>query len=111
MPIHYIYLIVAVFFETAGTALIKTSNEFTKLWPSVGVLICFATAFYLLSLTLRTFPVGIMYALWSGLGMVLITTIGVFFFKETLDAAAYIGLGLILTGVIVINMFSNSGTH
>ena len=111
MPIHYIYLIAAVIFETVGTAFIKTSNEFTRFWPSVGVLICFAAAFYFLSLTLRSFPVGVMYALWSGLGMVLITLIGLFVFKQSLDAAAYIGLGLILAGVVVINVFSNSGTH
>lgn len=111
MPVHYIYLIVAVIFETAGTAFIKSSNEFTKLWPSLGVLICFAGAFYFLSLTLRHFPVGVMYALWSGLGIVLITLIGLFIFKQSLDAAAYIGIGLIMAGVVVINLFSNSSVH
>jgi len=110
MPVQFVYLIVAVIFETFGTACLKASNEFTKLWPSLGVIIGFAGAFYFLALTLRYMPIGVVYAIWSGLGIVLITLIGLFFFKQSLDAAAYIGLGLIILGVVVINMFSNS-TH
>jgi len=110
MPVQFVYLIVAVILETFGTACLKASNEFTKLWPSLGVIIGFAGAFYFLALTLRYMPIGVVYAIWSGLGIVLITLIGLFFFKQSLDAAAYIGLGLIILGVIVINMFSNS-TH
>ena len=111
MPVHYIYLIIAVICETFGTACLKASNEFTKLWPSLGVLIGFAGAFYFLALTLRYMPIGVVYAIWSGLGIILITLIGLFFFKQSLDAAAYIGLGFIILGVIIINMFSNSTTH
>lgn len=111
MPVHYIYLIIAVICETFGTACLKASNEFTKLWPSLGVIIGFAGAFYFLSLTLRTMPIGIVYAIWSGLGIILITLIGLFLFKQSLDAAAYIGMGFILIGVIIINVFSNSSTH
>jgi len=110
MPVQFVYLIVAVIFETFGTACLKASNEFTKLWPSLGVIIGFAGAFYFLALTLRYMPIGVVYAIWSGLGIVLITLIGLFFFKQSLDAAAYIGIGLIIMGVIVINMFSSS-TH
>ncbi|MEH6360661.1 MAG: SMR family transporter [Amylibacter sp.] len=110
MPVQFVYLIVAVILETFGTACLKASNEFTKLWPSLGVIIGFAGAFYFLTLTLRYMPIGVVYAIWSGLGIVFITLIGLFFFKQSLDAAAYIGLGLIILGVIVINMFSNS-TH
>jgi len=110
MPIQFVYLIVAVIFETFGTACLKASSEFTKLWPSLGVIIGFAGAFYFLALTLRYMPIGVVYAIWSGLGIVLITLIGLFFFKQSLDAAAYIGLGLIILGVVVINIFSNS-TH
>ena len=110
MPVQFVYLIVAVILETFGTACLKASNEFTKLWPSLGVIIGFAGAFYFLALTLRYMPIGVVYAIWSGLGIVLITLIGLFFFKQSLDAAAYIGLGLIILGVVVINMFSNS-TH
>ncbi len=111
MPVHYIYLIIAVIFETFGTACLKTSNEFTRLWPSLGVIIGFAGAFYFLTLTLRYMPIGVVYAIWSGLGIVLIALIGLLFFKQSLDAAAYIGMGFIILGVIVINMFSKSGTH
>ena len=110
MPVQFVYLIVAVIFETFGTACLKASNEFTKLWPSLGVIIGFAGAFYFLALTLRYMPIGVVYAIWSGLGIVLITLIGLFFFKQSLDAAAYIGIGFIIMGVIVINMFSSS-TH
>ena len=111
MPTHYIYLIIAVLCETIGTACIKASDEFTKLWPSIGVLIGFGLAFYFLSLTLRVMPIGIVYALWSGLGIVLITIIGIIFFKQSLDLAAYIGIGLIMLGIIVINLFSGSSSH
>lgn len=111
MPVHYIYLIIAVICETFGTACLKASNEFTKLWPSLGVIIGFAGAFYFLSLTLRYMPIGIVYAIWSGLGIIFITLIGLFFFKQSLDMAAYIGMGFILIGVIIINAFSNSSTH
>jgi small multidrug resistance pump len=111
MPVHYIYLIIAVLCETFGTACLKASNEFTKLWPSLGVLIGFAGAFYFLALTMRTMPIGIVYAIWSGLGIILITLIGLFLFKQSLDMAAYIGMGFILIGVIIINVFSNSSTH
>ncbi len=111
MPVHYIYLIIAVICETAGTASLKASEEFTKLWPSVGVIVGFAGAFYFLSLTLKYMPLGVVYALWSGLGIILITLIGIVIFKQSLDLAAYIGIGLIMLGVIVINVFSNSSAH
>lgn len=110
MPIHYFYLIVAVIFETFGTACLKASNEFTRLWPSLGVLFGFAGAFYFMALTLRYMPIGVVYAIWSGLGIILITLIGLFFFKQSLDLAAYIGMGFIIIGVIVINVFSST-TH
>ncbi len=110
MPVHYIYLIIAVICETFGTACLKSSNEFTKLWPSLGVVIGFAGAFYFLALTLRYMPIGVVYAIWSGLGIIFITLIGLFFFKQSLDAAAYIGMGFIIMGVVIINMFSNN-TH
>jgi len=111
MPVHYIYLIIAVICETIGTACLKASDEFTRFWPSLGVLIGFAGAFYFLALTMRTMPIGIVYAIWSGVGIILITLMGLFFFKQSLDAAAYVGMGFIILGVIIINMFSNSSTH
>jgi small multidrug resistance pump len=111
MPIQYVYLIIAVIFETFGTACLKSSNEFTKLWPSLGVIIGFAGAFYFLALTLRYMPIGVVYAVWSGLGIIFIALIGLIVFKQSLDIAAYIGMGLIIAGVVVLNLFSNSGSH
>jgi small multidrug resistance pump len=111
MPIHYIYLIIAVICETFGTACLKSSNEFTRLWPSIGVFIGFAGAFYFLALTLKFMPIGVVYAIWSGLGIILITLIGLFVFKQSLDAAAYIGMAFIIVGVIILNVFSNSSSH
>ncbi len=111
MPIHYLYLIVAVIAETIGTTALQASQQFTRFWPSVTVIVAYAIAFYLLSLTLRTMPVGIMYAMWSGLGIVLIAIIGYVVFGQTLDLAAIIGLGLIIAGILTIHLLSNSSTH
>jgi len=111
MPIQYVYLIIAVIFETFGTACLKSSNEFTKLWPSLGVIIGFSGAFYFLALTLRYMPIGVVYAVWSGLGIIFIALIGLIVFKQSLDIAAYIGMGLIIAGVVVLNLFSNSSSH
>ncbi len=111
MPAHYIYLFIAVVLETFGTACLKYSNEFSRLLPSIGVIIGFAGALYFLTLTIRTMPIGVVYAIWSGLGIIFITLIGLFFFKQSLDAAAYIGMGFIIIGVVIMNIFSNSNTH
>ena len=111
MPTHYVYLILAVMFETAGTSAIQASQQFTRLWPSVMVMVCFAAAFWFLSLTLRTMPVGIMYAMWSGLGIVLIALIGYAVFGQKLDLPAVLGIGLILAGIVVINLFSTTTRH
>lgn len=73
--------------------------------------LCYGTAFYLLSIALRTIPVGIAYGIWSGLGIVLVSAVGVFLFKQTLDLAAILGLGLIISGVVVVNVFSGSVSH
>ncbi len=111
MPVHYLYLIFAVIAETIGTSALQASQQFTRLWPSLLVITAYGAAFYLLSLTLRTMPVGIMYAIWSGLGIVLIAIIGWLVFRQTLDAAAVVGIGLILAGIVVIQLFSNTATH
>lgn len=111
MPHHYIYLILAVIFETAGTSAIQASQQFSRLWPSVMVVVCFAAAFWFLSLTLRTMPVGIMYAMWSGLGIMLIAIIGFVVFGQKLDLPALLGIACILTGIVIINVFSSSGHH
>lgn len=111
MPAHFITLIVAVIFETIGTTALQASQQFTKLGPSIIVVIAYAAAFYLLALTLKTMPVGIMYAIWSGSGIVLIAVIGWVVFRQTLDLPAVLGMALILAGIVIIQVFSKSATH
>ncbi|CAN7354651.1 MULTISPECIES: DMT family transporter [Aminobacter] len=108
---NYIYLIVAVAFEVVATSALKETNGFTRLWPSVIALAGYACAFYFLSLVLRQVPVGIVYAMWCGAGIVFITAIAWIWFRQTLDLPALLGIGLIMAGVIVINLFSKSIAH
>jgi small multidrug resistance pump len=110
MPAHFITLIVAVIFETIGTTALQASQQFTRLGPSIIVVIAYAAAFYLLALTLKTMPVGIMYAIWSGSGIVLIALIGWVVFRQTLDWPAVLGMALILAGIVIIQVFSKSAT-
>lgn len=111
MPVHYIYLIIAVITETIGTAAMQASEQFTRFWPSVLLVVAYGVSFYFLALTLKFMPVSIVYAIWSGLGIVLIAFIGWMVFKQSLDFAAIAGIGLIIAGVIIINLFSSSATH
>jgi len=111
MPVHYIYLFFAVIAETVGTSALQASQQFTRLVPSVVVVVAYAAAFYLLSLTLKTMPVGIMYAIWSGLGIVLIALIGFAVFGQKLDWPAIIGMAMILGGIVVIHLFSKTAGH
>jgi len=111
MPLHYIYLIVAVAAETIGTTALQASSQFTRLWPSVLVVIAYAVAFYFLAIVLKYIPVGIAYAIWSGLGIVLISLIGLVVFGQALDPAAILGLAMIIGGIVVIQLFSGSATH
>ena len=109
--ITYAALVIAIVFEVIGTTLLKQSTGFTKLWPTVGSLVAYGVAFYLLSIVLKTMPVGIAYAIWSGLGIVLVSVIAIFIFRQSLDLAAIVGLGLIIAGILVVNLFSNSVSH
>ncbi|MEM9048021.1 MAG: SMR family transporter [Pseudomonadota bacterium] len=111
MPVHYIYLMLAVLAETAATAALQASAQFTRLWPSVAVVVGYGTAFYFMSLTLRYMPVGIVYAIWSGLGILFIAIIGYFVFAQKLDLPALLGIALILAGILVINLFSETARH
>jgi len=111
MPVTYIYLILAIVAETIGTTALQASQQFSKPGPSVIVVIAYSVSFYLLALALKTIPVGIAYAVWSGLGMVMIAAIGWIVFRQSLDVAAIIGLSMILGGVLVIHLFSNSVGH
>ena len=108
---NYIYLIVAVALEVIATSALKETNGFTRLWPSVIALAGYACAFYFLSLVLRQVPVGIVYAIWCGAGIVFITGIASIWFRQTLDLPALFGIGLIMAGVMVINLFSKSIVH
>ena len=111
MPTHYIWLFIAILTETLGTTALQASHQFTRFWPSVGVIIFYGISFYFLSIALKFMPVGIVYAIWSGLGIVLIARIGYLLFGQKLDLAAVFGLGLIITGILVIHLFSASNTH
>ncbi|MGE4325426.1 MAG: multidrug efflux SMR transporter [Pseudodonghicola sp.] len=111
MPAHYLYLILAVAAETIGTSALQASQQFSRLMPSILVLVAYTVSFYLLSQVLRVMPVGIVYAIWSGLGIVFIAMIGFVVFGQRLDLPAVLGLGLIIAGIVVINLFSGSAGH
>ncbi|AHD09624.1 DMT family transporter [Phaeobacter gallaeciensis] len=111
MPLHYLYLVLAVVAETVGTTALQASQQFTRLGPSVLVVVGYGLAFYLMALTLRHMPVGIVYAIWSGLGIFLIAIIGWVVFGQRLDLPAVLGLLLILAGILVIHLFSNTTGH
>lgn len=110
-PTTWLALLGAIGFEVMGTTLLQQSQQFTKPLPTAGLAVCYGIAFYLLTLALKQIPVGLAYAIWSGLGVVLISLIGLVLFKQKLDGPAIIGLGLIIGGVVVINLFSKSVTH
>ncbi len=104
----YLYLAIAIVAEVIGTSALKAAEGFTRLLPSVVVIAGYGTAFYFLSLALKAIPVGIAYAIWSGVGVALITLIGWIVFKQRLDAPALAGLALIVAGVVVIQFFSGA---
>lgn len=107
----YVTLILAVLAETIGTTALQASQQFTRLLPSVIVVVAYSTSFFLLAQALRFFPVGIAYAIWSGLGIVFIALIGLALFGQRLDWPAVAGIALILAGILVINLFSDTGPH
>jgi len=107
----YLYLAIAIIAEVLGTSALKASEEFTKPIPSIAVVIGYGIAFYFLSLVLKTMPVGMAYAIWSGLGIVLITIVGIVVFNQKIDLPAVIGMSFIVCGVIIMNLFSNSVAH
>jgi small multidrug resistance pump len=108
---QWIFLSVAIVSEVIATSALKASEGFTRLWPSAIVIVGYATAFFLLSLTLKTIPVGVVYAIWSGAGIALITLISWAFLGQSLDLPAIIGMMLIVVGVIILNLFSNTLPH
>ncbi len=108
---NWLFLLVAIVSEVIATSALKSSEGFSKLWPSVTVVAGYCVAFYFLSLTLRVIPVGIAYAIWAGLGVALIAVAGWLVFGQKLDLPAIIGLVLIVSGVVVMNVFSTSVKH
>ncbi len=104
----YLYLAIAILAEVAATSALKASEEFTRLLPSTIVIVGYCVAIYFMTLVLRVIPVGITYAVWSGLGIVLVAISSYFLYKQTLDLPALIGIGLIISGVVVIHLFSKS---
>lgn len=111
MPIHYVYLVVAIVAETVGTTALQASHQFTRLWPTCLVVLAYGVAFYMLGLALKFMPVGVAYAIWSGLGIVLIAAIGFTVFGQKLDLAAGLGLALIISGILIIHLFSETTGH
>lgn len=107
----YLYLALAIITEVIGTSLLKATGEFTKLVPSVLVVVSYMASFYFMTLVLRTIPVGITYAIWAGVGIVLVAVIGAIVYKQIPDLPAVIGMGLIIAGVVVIHLFSKSTGH
>jgi len=107
----YLYLFIAIVAEVIATSSLKASESFTRLRPAVVTVIGYIIAFYFLTLVLRTMPTGIAYAIWSAVGIVLISLVGWVVFKQKLDLPAILGLGLIIAGVLVVNLFSKTVGH
>lgn len=107
----WVLLTIAIVTEVIATSSLKVSDGFTKLWPSVVVVIGYGISFYALALTMRTLPVGVIYAIWSGLGITLVALVGWLVFKQTLSTNVLIGMGLIIAGVVVMNLSPGSPSH
>jgi small multidrug resistance pump len=105
---QWLYLGIAIVSEVIATSALKAAEGFTQLTPSIIVIVGYAAAFYFLSLTLRTIPIGVTYAIWSGVGLALISIVGWVVYQQKLDAATLLGIGLIVSGVLVIHLFGKS---
>ena len=108
MAKNWLFLVIAILSEVVATSSLKASDGFSRLWPSLTVVIGYGISFYFLALTLRVIPMGVVYAIWSGIGIVLITLVGWSVFNQKLDLPAVLGIGLIAAGVVVMNVFSKS---
>ena len=104
----YLYLTLAILLEVTGSSFLKASEGFTKWIPTVSMIVAFIGCFYFLSLALKSIPMGMAYAIWAGVGIVLLALISVFVFKQNLDLPAIIGIGFIIVGVLIIHLFSKS---
>ena len=107
----YLYFAAAIVSEVVATSALKASEQFTKFIPSLIVIIGYSISFYLLTLVLRTIPIGVTYAIWSGVGIVLVALVGAILYKQIPDIPAVIGMGLIIGGVVIINVYSKAFVH
>ena len=108
---HYVFLVLAIVAEVIGTTALKSANGFTRPWPSLIVIAGYGTAFFLLSLIVQSMPLGIVYAVWSGTGIVLVAIVGALWLKQVPDLPAILGMALILAGVVIVNLFSKTVGH
>ena len=107
----YVYLAISIIAEVIATSALKASDGFSKLWPSVLVVIGYGVAFHFLALALKSIPIGVVYAIWAGAGVSIVAIVGWLLFGQKLDAPAIIGMALIVTGVVVMQAFSKSAGH
>lgn len=107
----YFFLALAIISEVIGTSALTASNQFSRLWPSLLTVVGYGLGFFFFSKALRAIPVGVAYAIWAGVGVVLVALIGVFYFKQQLDAPAVVGMGLIIAGVLVMQLLSKTVSH
>jgi small multidrug resistance pump len=108
---HWLALAIAIVAEVIATSTMKATNEFTRFWPSVVVILGYGTGFYFMTISMRVLPIGIMYALWSGVGILVVSIMGWVIYRQALDIPAIIGMSFIIAGVVVINVFSKSIGH
>ena len=107
----YTYLAIAILFEIAGTLMLKATDGFTHIRLTMIMWACYSISLYFLSLTLKTFSIGFAYAIWSGVGLALVAAMGVVIYKESVDISGMVGIGLIIAGVVILNLFSSMGGH
>ncbi|WP_439067438.1 multidrug efflux SMR transporter SsmE [Serratia ureilytica] len=107
----FMYLTMAIVAEVIATTMLKASEGFTRLWPSLLVVLGYGVAFWGLSMVVKSMPLGIVYAIWSGMGIVLVSVAAVFVYQQKLDWSAIVGMGLIIAGVLVINLLSKASVH
>lgn len=107
VSISYYFLAGAILFEVCGTMLLPVTQNFTRLWPTVGLAVCYLTAFYCLTFAIRDIPIAIVYAIWSGIGVLLIAIFSAFVYKQLLEWQAIVGLAMIVGGVILVNLYNN----
>ena len=105
------YLTMAIVAEVIATTMLKASEGFTRLWPSLLVVLGYGVAFWGLSMVVKSMPLGIVYAIWSGMGIVLVSVAAVFVYQQKLDWPAIVGMGLIIAGVLVIDLLSKATVH